>query len=156
MPRMRESEARNILTHTGWFEAAKMKPSWPMGSADAAGLLEFGGGYRIDPHSLAKFVADGIVERPATDANGGFQWGAADIILAAETLGARRQYSDPKDVRWPEAFQSLTPTKLAEVVKTQDARGLLYALVNSDCTDEREALTMAFLVKLETEHGVKI
>ena len=154
MPRMRESEAGTILIRTGWFEASKMKPVWPMGSADAALLLADGGGYVITSHSLEKLVYDGIVGRPATDANGGFQWGAADIILAAETLGARRQYSDPKDVRWPESVQAMKPAKLAEVVKVQDARGLLYAIVNSDCNDEREALAMAFLGKLCDEHGV--
>lgn len=156
MPRLRESEARNILTGTGWFQAAMMRPAWPMGSADAALLLQDGGGYRIDVHSLEKLVYDGIVERPATDSGGGFAWGAADVILAAEVLGSRRQYLDPKDCRLPEAVQAMKPAKLAEVVKVQDARGLLYAIVNSDCNDEREKLATAFVATLCDEHGVTI
>src|SRR5262249_3980830 len=66
MPRMRESEAQNIVHNAGWFASAWQRERWPLLTADAAALLREGGGFDVDAERLEDLVERGIVRGPVS------------------------------------------------------------------------------------------
>ncbi|HJZ92640.1 MAG TPA: hypothetical protein VKE40_17320 [Gemmataceae bacterium] len=152
MPRMRESEAQNIVHNAGWFASAWQRERWPLLTADAAALLREGGGFDVDAERLEDLVERGIVRGPVEPGC----WGAADVCLAAEVLGDRWQYLDPEDPRLPYLAQCATPERVARRAGQHDARAVLLALVHCDRLETRQGMAAMLLRKLEADHGVRI
>ncbi len=151
-----ETLARQKLAE--WWRRADRTESYPATDADAVALcraVEF----EIDQESLVRFIDVGAFEEPSVN-DGRRAWSATAITLLACFLECRRAWQPgsglhrAKKTPYELALENCRSTgeghALFHDLETYDLRALLLMLVESDNRQQREALSVALQIKLES------
>lgn len=163
-PNSEEDQARIAIRACDWWRAAGLDEAWPITTDDAVTMLRDCGMFDIDREGLLDLVERRLLKPPAVDDDGGFEWGAYDLLLAVAELEAREQWRPAPvwhDIKKSDSRVRLEVAReagiLAQAVvgpngERHDVRSLIVAMTKCDNAEGRAKLQSLLIGTLEVEH----
>lgn len=151
-------EAQARMRIAGWWERAGLEPTYPCGTETAISLLT-AVEYRVDPETIARYIASGYIPGPGRAESGAMEWLAIDIAQLGFALEFRREWQafsplhDAKKSTYERGREQAERVGLADQacrdIDRYSVEDLLLLLRTADTQALRDALYVALRIKLE-------